>query len=57
MQPRIHKVNVFDCMTDQNDQTEPAQKELAAKNLRLVILLALIAAGFYVGFFIMMYLR
>jgi len=32
-----------------NDQTT-AEKELAAKNMRLAIVLGLIALGFYVGF-------
>ncbi len=31
-----------------NDQTA-AEKELAAKNMRLVIVLGLVALGFYVG--------
>jgi hypothetical protein len=32
----------------------PEEKELAAKNMRLVIVLGLVAAGFYVGI-VMMY--
>jgi len=32
-----------------NDQTA-AEKELAAKNMRLAIILGLVAFGFYIGF-------
>ena len=32
-----------------NDDKTPAEKELAAKNMRLVIILGLVAAGFYAG--------
>tara|TARA_R110002072_G_scaffold21902_7_gene77224 strand:+ start:1463 stop:1585 length:123 start_codon:yes stop_codon:yes gene_type:complete len=35
-----------------NDKT-PAEKELAAKNMRLVIILGLVAVGFYVGIVLM----
>ena len=35
-----------------NDKT-PAEKELAAKNLRLVVILGLVAVGFYVGIVLM----
>tara|TARA_R110000782_G_scaffold27256_3_gene69115 strand:+ start:2969 stop:3091 length:123 start_codon:yes stop_codon:yes gene_type:complete len=35
-----------------NDKT-PAEKELAAKNMRLVIVLGLVAVGFYVAIILM----
>lgn len=35
----------------ENDKTE-AEKELAAKNMRLVIILGLVAIGFYVAVFL-----
>lgn len=34
-----------------NDKTA-AEKELATKNMRLVIILGLVAVGFYVGIFL-----
>lgn len=36
-----------------NDDKTPAEKELAAKNMRLVIILGLVAAGFYAGIILM----
>lgn len=37
-------------MTQNGEQTENDQKDLAARNKRLVIILGLVAAGFYIGF-------
>lgn len=37
-----------------SEDKTPAEKELAAKNMRLVVVLGLVAAGFYAGI-IMMY--
>ena len=37
-------------MSQNGEQTDNAQKDLAAKNKRLGIILGLVAAGFYVGF-------
>lgn len=37
-------------MTDNHDQTNAANKDLAAKNKRLGIILGLVAASFYIGF-------
>ncbi len=37
-------------MTDNHDQTNAANKDLAAKNKRLGIILGLVAARFYIGF-------
>jgi len=38
-----------------NDDKSPAEKELAAKNMRLAIVLGLVAIGFYAGI-VMMYM-
>lgn len=38
---------------DQNDETTRMTPELAAKNRRLAIILALVALGFYVGFILL----
>ncbi len=40
-------------MSHNGEQAENAQKDLAAKNKRLGIILALVAAGFYVGIFLL----
>lgn len=37
-------------MSQNGEQTDNAQKNLAAKNKRLGIILGLVAAGVYVGF-------
>ena len=37
-------------MSDRQDQDDAAKKKLAAKNMRLAIILGLVALGFYVGF-------
>ena len=34
-------------------QPDPADKELARKNIRLAVILGLVAVGFYVGFILM----
>jgi len=36
-----------------DDNKTPAEKELAAKNMRLAIVLGLVAVGFYVGIVLM----
>lgn len=43
---REHAIDMSD-----NDKTD-AEKELAAKNIRLAIVLGLVALGFYIGMFL-----
>ena len=40
-------------MSFNEDQKEGAEKELAAKNMRLVLILGAVAASFYVGIFLL----
>ena len=50
MQRHIHKLKTNDFFIMSDNKQSSAEKDLAKKNIRLAIILGLVAVGFYAGF-------